>query len=42
MAGKARSRGLYLFIDWLLALPEPLEMEFVEVMKKHEEGKLSW
>jgi len=25
---------LYLFIDWLLALPEPLEIEFNEEMKK--------
>jgi hypothetical protein len=27
------------FIDWLLALPEPLEIEFGDAMKKHEEEK---
>ena len=32
-------KDLYLFIDWLLALPEPLEIEFNEEMKKYEEGK---
>ncbi|MDQ7822758.1 MAG: hypothetical protein RDV48_08205 [Candidatus Eremiobacteraeota bacterium] len=31
-------RDLYLFIDWLLALPEPLDIEFVEEMKVYEEG----
>ncbi|MGV8118155.1 MAG: Rpn family recombination-promoting nuclease/putative transposase [Candidatus Xenobiia bacterium LiM19] len=30
---------LYLFIDWLLALPEPLEIEFNEEMIRYEEGK---
>ncbi|MGV8122288.1 MAG: hypothetical protein AB2L14_21210 [Candidatus Xenobiia bacterium LiM19] len=32
-------KDLYLFIDWLMALPEPLEIEFNEEMKKYEEGK---
>jgi len=31
-------KDLYLFIDWLLALPETLEIEFIEEMKKYEEG----
>jgi len=30
---------LHLFIDWLLALPEELEKEYIEEMKKFEEGK---
>ena len=32
-------RDLLIFIDWLLALPEPLEIVFNETMKRHEEGK---
>ncbi|MGV8118943.1 MAG: hypothetical protein AB2L14_04175 [Candidatus Xenobiia bacterium LiM19] len=37
--GRNMREDLYLFIDWLLALPEELEKEFIEEMKKFEEGK---
>jgi len=36
---KDTRNDLYIFIDWLMALPEPLEIEFNEEMKKYEEGK---
>jgi len=31
--------ALYCFIDWLLALPEDLEAEYLEEMKRYEEEK---
>lgn len=31
--------ALYCFIDWLLVLPEALEIEYHEDMKRYEEGK---
>jgi hypothetical protein len=37
--GRNMRKDLYLFVDWLLALPEELETEFNEEMKRYEEGK---
>ncbi|MGV8118903.1 MAG: cytosolic protein [Candidatus Xenobiia bacterium LiM19] len=37
--GQNMRGDLNLFIDWLLALPEELEKEYIEEMKKFEEGK---
>lgn len=31
--------GLYSFIDWILALPEPLELEYIETVEQLEEEK---